>query len=124
MSNSRNPLSPRSAILIGLLLAACGAEEGFVRDITTELRPKMRVEVSVKASAEDPTPEDILSRKKLEDRIEQENIGRLVSSGGGAGYYDVTVEVENTAEAIPRIQEVLRSMDLDRDAKLKVMEAP
>ncbi|HUP46839.1 MAG TPA: hypothetical protein VM779_15135 [Thermoanaerobaculia bacterium] len=111
------------------LFAACDGEERgvqpvteVVREITTGIRPKMRVEVSVKASAEEPTAEDIATRKKLEDRIEQENIGRLISSGGGAGYYDVTVEVDDTAEAIPRIQEILRSMELARDAKFKVME--
>lgn len=96
------------------LLAACGDSSEVIRDVTAGLRTTSRVEVSVKAEEADV-------QKTLENRIEQENIGRLVSSGLAAGYYQVTVEVENTADAIPRIQDILRSMDLDRDAKFRVI---
>lgn len=111
-----------------LLLFACGRNEvgiqpatEIVREVTTGIRTNARVQVSVKASAEEPTAEDLAMRKNLEDRIEQENIGRLVSSSGGAGFVDVVVEVENTADAIARIQEILKSMDAARDASFKVI---
>ena len=112
----------RSFTVLSLfVLAACGDSGEIVREVTTGIRTTSRVEVSVKASAEEPTAADIEVRRKIEDRIEQENIGRLISSGAAAGYSQVTVEVENTAEAIPRIQDILRSMDLDRDAKFRVI---
>ena len=116
----------RLAILI--FLAACARNETgvqpateVIREVTTGMRSNARVQVSMKATAEEPTAEDIAMRKKLEDAIEAENIGRLISSSGGAGYVDIVVEVENTADAIPRIQEILRSMDAARHASFKVI---
>ena len=114
--------------LILPLSTACGGDEAgvhsaseIIREVTAEIRTEHRVQVSVKASAEEPSPEDIEIRRSIENRIEQENIGRLVSSGGGAGEIWVVVEVDNTAEAIPRIQEIIRSMDLTRESSFKVI---
>src|SRR5688572_1573022 len=84
----------KRALLPSLMLVlSCGANEPGVqsateiaREVTTGMRSRARVQVSVKASAEDPGQEDLDLRKKIEDRIEQQNIGRLVSSGGGAGF--------------------------------------
>ena len=117
------------AFLVLIVMTACsgGDETGVqpatevIREVTTGMRSNARVQVSMRASAEVPTPEDIEMRKRLEDAIEAENIGRLVSSSGGAGYVDIVVEVENTADAIPRIQEILRSMDAARHATFKVI---
>ena len=111
-----------------LLVLACGGNEPGVqsateiaREVTTGMRANARVQVSVKASAEEPTPEDLDLRKRIEDRIEQENIGRLVSAGGGAGFIDITVEVDNTADAIDKIQGVLRSLEVARETSFKVL---
>ena len=119
----------KSVLLPSLILVlACGGTEPGVqsateiaREVTTGMRTKARVQVSVKASAEEPTQEDLELRKKIEDRIEQDNIGRLVSAGGGAGFIDITVEVENTADAIDKIQEIVRSLDVAREASFKVL---
>ena len=118
-----------SRLLLGLLLlTACGRNETgvqsaseIIREVASGIRTAHRVQVSVKASAEEPAPEDIEIRRSIENRIEQENIGRLVSSGGGAGEIWVVVEVDNTAEAIPRMQEIVRSMDLARQSSFKVI---
>jgi hypothetical protein len=111
-----------------IFLLACGGNEPGVqsateiaREVTTGMRTKARVEVSVKASAEEPTPDDLALRKRIEDRIEQENVGRLVSAGGGAGYMTITVEVENTADSIDKIQKILRSLEVDREINFKVL---
>ena len=113
---------------IAVTLIGCGQNEAgvqpateVIREVTTGMRSNARVQVSVKASAEEPMPADIEMRKRLEDRIEAENIGRLISSSGGAGYVDIVIEVESTADAIPRIQEILREMDVARDASFKVI---
>lgn len=106
----------RLRVVLLLLFAACRREASAIdevmRGVSSELRPKARVQVIVKASAEEPTAADLALRKSIEDRIEQENIGRLVSSGAGRGFIDVTVEVENTAEAISRLRKVLQSLDV------------
>ena len=68
-----------------------------------------------------PTPDDLDLRRRIEERIEQENAGRLVSTGGGAGFIEITVEVENTADSIDKIQEILRSLEVDRETSFKVL---
>jgi hypothetical protein len=105
-----------------LVLAACSeTPTQVVEEVSRGLRPAYRVEVSLKASAEEPTPEDLALRRRIEDRIEQENIGRLVSASGGSGTMEIVVEVENTAEAIPKIQALLREFGVFRDAGFKVV---
>ena len=116
----------KRALMAILLLVACGGEtrrtaQEVVGEVTSGIRDKQRVQIFIKASAEDPTPEDIELRKSIETRIEQENIGRVVSSGGGAGFIDVTVEVENTAVAIPRLRTVLQSAEVMSRSSFKVL---
>lgn len=116
----------RRAAVAVLLLVACQVEtrkaaRDVIGEVTSGIQEKYRVQVSIKASAEDPTPEDIELRKSLENRIEQENIGRLVSSGAGAGTIDITVEVENTAVAIPRLRSVLQSAGVLSRSSFKVL---
>lgn len=120
-------MNMRPLLAAFLLFAACGGNEPGVqsatevaREVTTGMRAKARVQVSIKASAEEPTPEDLELRRRIEDRIEQENAGRLVSSGGGAGFFDITVEVENTADGIDRIQDILRALEVRRETNFKV----
>jgi hypothetical protein len=115
----------RASIAI-LLLVACGGEtqktaREVIGEVTSGIRENQRVEISIKASAEEPTPEDIELRKSIENRIEQENIGRLISSGGGAGYVDITVEVENTSVAIPRLRSLLQSAGIASRSSFKVL---
>ena len=113
----------KRVLLTFVLLTACGGESATeaVRQVATGLRETYRVQVSLKASAEEPTPEDLALRKKLEDRIEQENIGRLVSAGAGSGQMDVVVEVEDTAETIPRLQKIVKELGFARQADYKVI---
>jgi hypothetical protein len=116
----------RAMIAALLLVVACQREsrkaaQEVIGEVTSGLREKHRVQVSVKASAEDPTPEDLELRKSIETRIEQENIGRIVSSGAGAGFIDITVEVENTAVAIPRLRSVLQAAGALSRSSFKVL---
>ena len=105
-------------VFVLLLLAGCQAKEAvnLVKDVSTEMRGKSRVQVIVRTEEEDLT-----LRKALEDRIEQQGIGRVISSGAGAGQIDVTVEVENTAEAIPKIRKILLEMCVLPRANYKVV---
>ena len=105
-------------VFIVLLLGGCQAKEAIdlVKDVSTEMREKSRVQVIVRTEEEDLT-----LRKALEDRIEQQGIGRIVSSGAGGGQIDVTVEVDNTAEAIPKIRKILLELGVLPKASYKVL---
>ncbi|HSP15270.1 MAG TPA: hypothetical protein VLV78_11010 [Thermoanaerobaculia bacterium] len=112
-----NPRARSVVVAVMLLLAGCGKEStvGLIRDVATEARPKPRVQIMIRASAEEATPQDLELLRSIEDRIERANIGRLISSGSAAGYLHLTIEVEKTADAIERLRRVLQSAGvLDR----------
>src|SRR3977135_2946252 len=99
----------RKLLLLAVaLLAACGKSESstvdLIKTVAAEARTKPRVQMMVKISGEQATPDDLALLKTIEDRIEQAHIGRLISSGSEAGYLNVTVEVENTATAITQLR--------------------
>jgi hypothetical protein len=111
--------------LILLILFACGKNEtsstvDLVKTIATESRTKPHVEVSVKLNGEQPVPEELALQKTIEDRIEQAHIGRLISSGSNAGYLNVTVEVDNTADAIAKLRTILQNVGALNRASFKV----
>ena len=119
--------SGASAVLV-VALAACGGEGAgvqapseVIREVSTGLRQTYRVQMSVRASAEEPAAEDVALRKQIEDRIDAENIGRLVSSSGGAGRMEIIVEVDDTPTAISKMQNALRDLDVQRDVTFKVL---
>jgi hypothetical protein len=117
-------LLPSALCLLPFLLA-CGKNEtsstvDLVKTIATESRTKPRVEVSVKLNGEQPVPEDLALQKTIEDRIEQAHIGRLISSGSNAGYLSITVEVDNTADAIAKLRTILQNAGALNRSSFKV----
>jgi len=114
-----------AAFFLLLTILGCGAGERaasqLLKEVSAETREKARVQVIVKASAEEPSPEDLVLRKAIEDRVEAQGIGRLISSGAGAGQIDVTIEVDNTAEAIPRVREILRLLEVLPRSSFRVL---
>jgi hypothetical protein len=113
-------------LFVGLvvLLAACGKTEPateFLREVTTAARDKARVQMNIRATAEDPTPEDLALRKQIEDRIEQERLGRLVSAGAGGGYIDVVVEVDNSAAGIAQLRRIAQDLGVVSRTSFKVL---
>lgn len=119
----RNLLS--SALCLLPFLVACGKNEtsstvDLVKTIATESRTKPRVEVSVKLNGEQPVPEDLALQKEIEDRIEQAHIGRLISSGSESGYMNITVEVDNTADAIAKLRMILQNAGALNRSSFKV----
>lgn len=95
-----------------------------VRDTLQEVRSKYLVVIQVRLERpEPPTPEETAVRNAIETRIESEHIGRIVRSEAVPGHYDITVEVDSTAEAVPRIREVLRDVDVLRHASVRVAES-
>ena len=107
-----------------MLVVGCGKTEpatDFLREVTTAAREKSRVQMLIRASAEDPTPEDLALRKGIEDRIEQERLGRLVSAGAGGGYIDVIVEVDNTSAGIAQLRRIAQDAGVVSRASFKVI---
>jgi hypothetical protein len=113
-----------ASILLIAVLAACGKTEpatDFLREVTTAAREKARVQMSIRASAEEPTPEDLALRKQIEDRIEQERLGRLVSAGAGGGYIDVVVEVDNSSAGIAQLRRIAQDLGVVTRTSFKVI---
>jgi hypothetical protein len=102
----------RRAIFLLLLLGCSKGEKAgvdLIHEVASEVRTKPWVEVSVRLPQDQPAVADIELQRAIEDRIERDHVGRLVSSGFRPGFLYVTVEVEQTAEAIERLRAVLRS---------------
>ena len=112
-------------LMILLLLAACSKSGkpavDLIHDVASEVRTKPRIEVSIRLNQDQPLPADLELQKSLEDRVERENVGRLVSSGTKPGYIYVTVEVEQTADAIAKLQEILRKDGVMDRASFRVI---
>jgi len=112
------------AVLVAALLAvACGAENptNLVRDVATEVKDKPRVQLIVKISGEQPTAEELQLRRSLEDQIDNERIGRLISSGAGSGQMDIIVEVDNTADGITQLRKIALDAGVLKQASFKVL---
>jgi predicted TIM-barrel enzyme len=111
------------ALLLLLAIGCTRAEKpgDLLRDVASEVRTKPRVEVSVKLDHEEATAADLQLQRSVEDRVERENVGRLVSSGTRAGYLFITVEVEKTADAIEKLRAVLRSEGLLERSSFRVI---
>ena len=112
-------------LLILLFLAACAKGEkpavDLIRDVASEVKTKPRVEVSVKLPKDDATPADLQMQKTIEDHIERQNVGRLVGSGTRPGSLYITVEVEQTADAIEKLRTVMRSEGVLDRASFRVI---
>ncbi len=119
-------LTVAAVLLCGLELVACRKVErssgvDLAREVATQIRERPRVQLFVKLAGEEATKEELDLRHRIEERIEQQNIGRLISSGSGSGFMDVTVEVENTADAISQLRKVLQSFGLLKRSSFKVI---
>jgi len=68
-----------------------------------------------------PAPEELDQQRKMESQIEQQHIGSVVKSESGVGYYDFTVEVDDTTTAIPRIRTLLANAGLLNRSTIKIV---
>lgn len=111
-----------------LLFVACGKSErsstiDLIKTVASEARAKPRVEMSVKLSGEQPAPDELVLQKSIEEKIEQAQVGRLVSSGTQAGFMTITVEVENSADAITKLRSVAQAAGVLERTSFKVNAA-
>ncbi|HUR79899.1 MAG TPA: hypothetical protein VM733_03985 [Thermoanaerobaculia bacterium] len=112
--------------VVALLLAACaGGERGattasdaaaVVKETVNAVRAKEQVVVRIRV-------EDARLRDAVEDRLVLERIGTIVERGGGTGYVLLVLEVDSTAEAVPRVRAVLREMELLEKSSVEIRQA-
>ncbi len=109
--------------LIALLVLGCKAEStDFIKRTIAETRQKQRVNVQVRLEkSEPPSPAEAEQQRKLESDIEQQKIGSVVKSESGIGYYDFTVEVDDTPIAIPRIRTLLANAGVLERSTVKIV---
>ena len=110
-------------IVIALLVAGCHGEgANAVKRTLAETRQKTRVNVQVRLEKSDlPTSQELEQQRKMEGEVEQQNIGSVVKSESGVGYYDFTVEVDDSIMAIPRIRTLLDNAGLLQRSTIKIV---
>ena len=117
----------RGLLIALLLLTACGETETadvakVVKETVDAAREKQRVVVHVRlVKTEMPSAEELEERRQLEELIEVDRVGQVVESSAGVGYYAITVEVDSTADAVPRIEAMLREANLRDRASVRVL---
>ena len=118
----------RALVLFALLLAACGKSdvtaedaEKVVRETLSEAKDKDVVKIQVRLEkTEMPTAEELELRRKIEEAIEKEGIGRVALADAGVGHIDVSVEVGSTADAVSRIRDLLESFGVLERATVSI----
>jgi len=109
-------------IAITLLFGCRGETADVVKRTIAETRQKTRVEVQIRLEKSDlPAPEELDQQRKMESQIEQQHIGSVVKSESGVGYYDFTVEVDDTTTAIPRLRTLLANAGLLARSTIKIV---
>ena len=116
------PMSPILLVAL-LILPACGKSEvtaedaaKVVRETIAGAREKAIVKIQVRLEkTELPSAEELELRKRIEEAIEREEIGRVIVADAGVGHIDLSVEVDSTFDAVPRIRDLLETFEvLDR----------
>jgi hypothetical protein len=107
----------RGVLLLAMLLMACGKTEMTSEDAEKVLRETLaaakkkdivKIQVRLEKTAM-PTAEELELRRRIEEAIEQEGIGRVTVADAGVGQITVSVEVDSTADAVPRIRDLLET---------------
>lgn len=117
-----------------LAVASCGGEHSsstaasdaaaVVRETLAAARPKQRVRVRVRLErAELPAAEDLQLRNTLEEQIDAQRLGTIVSRGEGVGWFDVELDVDSSADAVPRVRAILESMELLEKSSVEIRQA-
>lgn len=104
-------------VVLLVLLTACGKSEvtaedaeKAVRETLSAVQEKDTVKIQVRLEkTEMPTAEELELRRKIEEAVEKEGIGRVTVADAGAGHLDISVEVDSTADAVPRIRDLLET---------------
>ncbi len=115
--------APLILLVAIILFVSCRGETAdVVKRTIAETREKTRVSVQIRLEKSDlPAPEELDQQRKMESQVEQQHIGSVVKSESGVGYYDFTVEVDDTTTAIPRIRTLLANAGLLNRSTIKIV---
>jgi len=115
--------APLILLVAIILFVGCRGETAdVVKRTIAETRQKTRVSVQIRLEKSDlPAPEELDQQRKMESQIEQQHIGSVVKSESGVGYYDFTVEVDDTTTAIPRIRTLLANAGVLNRSTIKIV---
>ena len=116
----------KSFVVLLALLAACSPTpetRDAIKQAVSETQTKPRIVIQIRLIAPGmPTEKDLELRSEIEKQIEQQNMGAVVAQEAGDGHMDITVEVDNTNEAIPRIKDLLREAGVAERSTVRVVE--
>lgn len=104
-------------VALCLLSLGCGRSEvtaedaeKVVKETIAATRDQQIVKIQIRLErTEMPSAEDLELRRRIEEAIEREGIGRVVVADGGVGHIDISVEVASTADGVPRLRDLLES---------------
>ena len=114
-----------------LLRLAAGGETGVtaedaekvVKETLSEVREKETVRIQVRLEKTGmPSEQDLELRRKIEEAIDKEGIGNLKVADAGVGYIEINVEVDSTAESVPRIRDLLETFGLLERSTVRIVQ--
>jgi hypothetical protein len=119
--------SVASVLMIFLLVCACRRSEQNALDVVhqaiDDARTKPRVEIQIRLAGSDPpSPADLQLQRAMEDRIEREHIGRVISTGSGPGSMSLEIEVDETVISIGKLRALLHSAGVLNRSTVKIVQ--
>ncbi|HEX7831767.1 MAG TPA: hypothetical protein VF787_19080 [Thermoanaerobaculia bacterium] len=114
-----------SLLVLGVVACGKGESAAEIKEVAKETLAAVRatevVRVQVRLEKpEPPTPAQLETRKQIEERIQQENVGTIVQTSTDVGHYDFTVEVASTNDALPRVRAILRDAGVLEQSTVRV----
>jgi hypothetical protein len=112
-------------LLLILAIAACSPApetREAIKQAVGDARTKPRIVVQIRLIEPGyPTEKDLELRLSIEKKIEEQHIGAVVAQEAAEGHMDVTIEVDSTMEAIPRVEDLLREAGVKDRTTIRVI---
>jgi hypothetical protein len=113
--------------ILAIAFVACGKGESsseiaqVAKETLSSVRAREIVSVQVRLDKpEPPSPAELEVRKQIEEQIEQQHVGAIVQTTTDVGHYDLSIEVESTTDAVPRVRTILRDAGVLERATVRV----
>jgi hypothetical protein len=108
-------------VAVALLFVACKGDErdataAVVKETLNAVRAKEQVVIKMRV-------EDVAVRNAVEDQLVAQRVGTVVERGEGAGFVSLALEVDSTADAVPRVRAILRELELLEKTSVQVRGA-
>ena len=116
--------SMRFLALILALTACSPAQETreAIKQAVGDARTKPRIVLQIRLIEPGyPTEKDLELRRAIEKKIEEQHVGAVVGQEAAEGHMDVTIEVDSTMEAIPRVEDLLREAGVKERTTIRVI---